>query len=147
MFVLGILQVAKAIFIPFEREFSPFQVELQKRSHEVNEEVRLASIQAAHQEQQLQDAERKQAGLFRFRHDEHWKQSLEWRLQRDRRRKGRHRRKLLDKLSIHDHVSALKQERKKRHSQTSTWLCQTEEFNNWLNESESSLFWCSGHRK
>lgn len=75
--VLGILQTAKAIVIPFEREFGALQVELRNKNQEVEEEIRFASYQAAHREQRLEDLERKQAGIFRSKQSEDRKHARE----------------------------------------------------------------------
>lgn len=50
----------------------------------------------------------------------------------------------MDKISTYDHLATLKQARKKRHGTTSLWLSQTKEYRDWLKDSQSSLFWCSG---
>lgn len=50
----------------------------------------------------------------------------------------------MEKISTYDHLAALKQARKKRHGTTSLWLSRTEVYRDWLKESGSSFFWCSG---
>lgn len=51
---------------------------------------------------------------------------------------------LLGKLSQHDYLGPLRRIRKKRYSETSSWLSQTSEFKSWLAESKSSILWLSG---
>ena len=50
----------------------------------------------------------------------------------------------MDHVSSYDYLAAFKQARKKRHGTTSLWLSQTDEYRDWLGDSQSSLFWCSG---
>ena len=51
---------------------------------------------------------------------------------------------LLGKLSQHDYLSPLRRIRKKRYSETSSWLSQTNAFKSWLADSKSSILWLSG---
>lgn len=51
---------------------------------------------------------------------------------------------VLDKISTYDHLTALKQARKKRHGTRCSWLSPTIEYGDWFVDSESSLFWCFG---
>ncbi len=60
---------------------------------------------------------------------------------------GMRREQLLNSLSTYNYMAPFKQARKARHGSTTTWLSETSEFQNWLNQAESSLFWCSGIRK
>lgn len=50
----------------------------------------------------------------------------------------------LEKISTYDHVTAFNQARKKRHGTTSLWLSQTNEYQKWKQEPQSSAFYCSG---
>ncbi|ERF71485.1 hypothetical protein EPUS_00474 [Endocarpon pusillum Z07020] len=44
----------------------------------------------------------------------------------------------------YNHIAPFKQARKRRHGNTAQWLTQSQEFNRWMNEPGSSVFWCSG---
>ena len=55
----------KTFWKPFEREFGDLEESLERHSKNVNEEIALASEQAADQGRQLQLAERKDAAIFR----------------------------------------------------------------------------------
>jgi hypothetical protein len=83
--VAGIRQAAIAVWSPFEKEFGLFNSELQDRNEDVNEEIRLASAQAAFQDQQLQVVDREQGALFRHKIGKRSKEAHEWRLQADER--------------------------------------------------------------
>ena len=61
LIVLGLLHLAKTMFVPFEAQFSEFTTKLQRCYQDVKEEIRLASDQAAHNERQLQLVERNKA--------------------------------------------------------------------------------------
>jgi hypothetical protein len=60
---------------------------------------------------------------------------------------GKRKQRLLDSLSTYNHIVAFKQARKKRHGNTAQWLTQSSEFGRWINETEVSVFWCSGKRE
>jgi hypothetical protein len=70
---------------------------------------------------------------------------LGWVLDNDRKL-GLRRERLLEKLSDYDYMSSFKQARKKRHWTTSSWLLDTDDYQNWL-AGNLSLFWCSGLRE
>ena len=77
---------------PFDTHFGPLRNDIQARSKEVKEEIRLALHQATHQEQQLQLLERKAAGghrslseIFLKKADRVVEEEREWRVQRDLR--------------------------------------------------------------
>lgn len=50
----------------------------------------------------------------------------------------------LEKVSTYDHVAAFIQARKKRHGATSLWLSQTDEYQQWKQDPQSTAFYCSG---
>ena len=145
----GFLQLAKSLWLPFERDSEGFTSELQRQSKEIKEEIRLASEQAADRERKLQIAERKSAADFRnkllhrkpdplSREDRAWRDQI-----RERESKAR-KQSLLDRLSTHDHVAPFKRARKKRYGSTGLWLGATDEYNRWLHSDEASNFWLSG---
>ncbi|KAI9866921.1 MAG: hypothetical protein M1813_000318 [Trichoglossum hirsutum] len=87
------VQATIALWRPFEVEFGNFQNELQRQNKCVKREIDLASQQAAWQERQLQEMERKAASRYRLLDDLfHRKAVLEsdeahnWRLQADERK-------------------------------------------------------------
>ena len=115
---------------PFDREFEEVATELLGQNKEVKEEIRLASEQAAHREQQLQVAVRKQ--------DRAWKAQIQ--LPEVQARKQN----MLNRLSTHDYVAPLKRERKKRYGSASHWISATKEYDEWLRDNSSAKFWLSG---
>ena len=148
---LGLLQLAKAFWMPFDREFGDYASEMQRQSKEIKEEIRLASEQAANRERQLQIAERKSAADFRTfgrllhnKTDQLSKEDRAWRTQIQERESKAGKQNLLDRLSTYDYIAPLKRERKKRYSTTSQWLSKTDEYDKWLNASEPCCFWLSG---
>ncbi|MCJ1357988.1 MAG: Ankyrin-2 [Icmadophila ericetorum] len=122
--------LAYALWRPFEKEFGEFTKELRRRNEEVTEEIRLASEQKAAKERQL--------GIM-FRSE-----ARERRLRKEQERARAARADLLWKLSQHDYLGPLRRIRKKRYSETSSWLSKTHEFQGWLMESKSSILWLSG---
>jgi hypothetical protein len=60
---------------------------------------------------------------------------------------GKKRARLLKALSSYDYKTAFKQASRKRYGTTSSWLGQTGEFKDWLDDTQSSLFWCYGIRE
>ena len=79
----------KAIWSPFESEFSSFTKSLELQNKEVNEEIRLAAELAAFQERQLQVSHRKRATLFSKKLETESVENREWRLQAEERRTSR----------------------------------------------------------
>lgn len=126
-------------------------MELQRQSKNVQGEIGLASEKAADRERQLQIIERKDQSqhrkfgrLFHDRFDRLSEEERSWRLEYHEQKIKARKQFLLDKLSTYDYISALKQLRKKRYGTTSTWLKKTHEYELWLNECKSSIFWLSG---
>ncbi|KAI9789088.1 MAG: hypothetical protein M1816_006338 [Peltula sp. TS41687] len=124
----------KSMWTPFEREFGELERDLQRRNKDVNEEIRLASEQAASE--------------YRTRFRDIFKQKSEkeqaWRLQANERKSKARKQSLLDQLSTHNHVAPLKEYRKKRHGETSMWLSKQSQYQTWLNDTQSRVFWLSG---
>ena len=161
------MHLAKSFWNPFETEFECYATDLRRLNEEVKEEIRLASYQAAEQDQRLQVLERQVATSHRrlgrlhhekfdrvSREDQEWKikaleresSKLKWfstNIASNPRCVGTRKQLLLDKLSMYDYVASLKRERKKRYGSTSRWLSKTPEYNAWLLDN-SSCFWLSG---
>lgn len=90
--LIGFLHFAKSLLNSFEADFGPFESQIDSRSRDVKEEIRLASVKAVYQDQQLQIIERKEQsklrkvlGLFSQKIDMAAEESRNWRLQRDER--------------------------------------------------------------
>ena len=158
--------MSAALWRPFEVEFGTFQKTLRTQSEEVRQEVALSSEKAAAHERELQIIERSSASRYRMCGDAYGREEQIWRQQyleckSSKRCKkihlplqsnntlssGTKRERLLSSLSTYNHMAPFKQARKARHGSTTAWLSDTQEFQDWLNEAESSLFWCSGIRK
>jgi uncharacterized protein (DUF2235 family) len=52
--------------------------------------------------------------------------------------------RLLDRISSYDYTAALKENRKKRHGSTCSWLMAQSAYRQWREHPQSSLFWMSG---
>ena len=137
--------------MPFDREFGEFAARLQQQSKQVNEEVRLASEQAADRERQLQVAERKDAARARkigkLVHSQISSLSAEdraWRVQTQLRETLVRKQKLLDTLSTYDYLGPLRRERKKRYGGTGLWLSECKEYQDWLLDDRFGVFWLTG---
>lgn len=168
----GIVQYAKSLWTTFETEFGDIERELKRRNENVTEETRLASEQAASQARHLQAIDqqaaseyRKDGRLFRKRVDQSRNETRAWRKQVDQRESserysrrasqnaaeyevtGARKQRLLDQLSTYDHLAALKENHRKRHGTTSTWLSKRAEYLKWLESILSSVFWLSGIRR
>ena len=145
------MQAIKALWIPFDQEFGEFAARLQQQSKQVSEEVRLASEQAANRERKLQVAERKDAARARIFGILVYNQvstlSAEdraWRVQNQLREALAQKQKLLDALSTYDYLGPLRRERKKRYGRTGLWLSECREYQSWLHDDKSGVFWLSG---
>ena len=135
----------------------------------MTEEIRLAGEQAAAREREAATREREAAAkhrnsgsLFRAKVKQMSKEAQERRLRRDQQRASEQsplirfailivcteaeREKLLEKLSLHDYIGALKRIRKKRHGTTSSWLTENKTFKDWVEDTNSSTLWLSGIR-
>lgn len=137
--------------MPFDREFGEFAARLQQQSKQVDEEVRLASEQAADRERQLQVAERKDAArarkIGRLVHSQVSSLSTEdraWRVQNQLRERLAQKQMLLDALSTYDYLGPLRRERKKRYGRTGLWLSECREYQDWLHDDKFGVFWLSG---
>ncbi len=115
--------------------------------------VSLASAQAQKQESDLQHKERKAARASRKmltslsrsvqQNDE---EAKNWALDASRRETEKARTKALDAFSVYDHQRTYKQLRKECVPGTSSWICETDEFQKWMN-GLGRTFWCTGKRK
>ena len=70
-----------------------------------------------------------------------------WQLDAEEQKARERRQQLLASLSTYDHLTPLKQSRRKRHAGTAEWLFETKEFNDWVNGDDFKVFWCSGKSK
>jgi hypothetical protein len=52
--------------------------------------------------------------------------------------------RLLDRFSCYDYTAALKENRKKRHGSTCSWLLAESEYCKWRAHPRSSLLWLTG---
>ncbi|KAI9764860.1 MAG: hypothetical protein M1840_008006 [Geoglossum simile] len=148
---LWVLQVTIALWRSFETEFGSFQTELQRQNECIKREIDLASQQAAHQERQLQEMERRATSRHRLSSDLfHRKAKLgsdeahNWRLQASERKSRKKKERLLKSLSSYDYKMAFKQACRKRYGTTCSWFLQSHEFRDWLADARSSVFWCYG---
>lgn len=143
--------LAKALWRPFEKEFGTFEDELRKQNEYVKADIKLAGEQAAARERQAAAREREAAArhrssvsLFRKEAKQVSKVKQERKLWRDQQRAKAEKEKLLEKLSTHDYIGALKRIRKKRYGITSSWLSKSQAFKYWLEDTKSSALWLSG---
>lgn len=138
---------------PFDSEFGPFKTNLQRLSEEVQQEIVLAAARSHEQEFGLQEQERRATSRGRKMLNEisrkvHGSDEAAdrraWEL--THRRMANSRQKALDALSVYDHMKTYKQLRKDCVPGTSTWLCDTSDFQDWLKGPGKTL-WCTGKRK
>ncbi len=151
--LLASMWLLKTLVYPFESEFGPYQRELEQLSKDVQAEISLASAQAQKQESDLQHKERKAARATRKmltnlsrsvqQNDE---EAKNWALDASRREKEKAQTKALDAFSIYDHQRTYKQLRKECVPGTSSWICETDEFQDWM-KGLGRTFWCTGKRK
>lgn len=145
----------KTLVYPFESEFGPYQQELEQLSEDVQAEISLASAQAQKQESDLQQRERKAARASRkmltslsrsVQQDD--EEAKHWALDASRREMEKARTKVLDAFSVYDHQRTYKQLRKECVPGTSSWICETDEFQDWIwMKGLGRTFWCTGKRK
>lgn len=144
------IQLPKALLISVTAEFGPYEKEIARLSQEVRDEASLASQQALKQEHELQAKERFDARSYRsimtkFR-DEYSRNKEEdknWRLEINHRRLEREKLEALDALSTYDYQKTYRQIRKECVPGTSTWICESPEFNTWMSGTLKTL-WFTG---
>jgi len=68
-----------------------------------------------------------------------------WALDASRKEMESARTKVLDAFSVYDHLRTYKQLRKECVPGTSSWICETDEFQEWMN-GFGRTFWCTGKR-
>ncbi|ETS82029.1 hypothetical protein PFICI_07031 [Pestalotiopsis fici W106-1] len=144
------MQVAQALRMSFDKEFKPDLEDIERCSNNIKEEMIFAQAQAIqrHQKQQViaqREAAKGRSKMNRFfsRTDRSLHKMEDRQLQNDKQNMRKKRQQLLDSLSTHDYMRALKQSSQKRYSSTANWVFETPQFQQWL-EGESSLLWCSG---
>lgn len=146
-------RLSTALFKSFEIEFGPYERDILRLSHDVRDEITLASKQAQKLETELQAEERQKAGMSRsilvkFRDKAHRddEEAKIWRLKYDRRNLERKRLKVLNAFSTYDHQKTYRQIRKECVPGTCNWIYKNSEFKTWLTGTPRSL-WCTGKCK
>ena len=141
------------MFSPFEAEFGPYRILLEQLAQEVRDEVSLALSQAQSHEALLQAREREDASTgreifkrFRKLNLQEQEDTRRRRLEKHRQKLEKHRLKFLSALSIYDHEKAYKQARRECVVDTSTWIPETPEFEDWMLDSWKTL-WFTGRCK
>ena len=82
---IGFEHFTQAFWKPFELQFGSFAINLKNQCKDVQEEIGLASQQAAFQERQVQVAYRKSGLDFRQKMQQESAEARHWRLQREER--------------------------------------------------------------
>ena len=146
-------QLSKALLVSFKTEFGPYEGEIARLSQEVQDEAFLASQQAQKQEHEFQAKERADARSYRqimarFRDDNYRnkEEDKNWRLEISHRQLEREKSETLDALSIYDHKKTYRQIRKECVPGTSTWICESPEFHEWMSGTLKTL-WFTGRCK
>ena len=146
-------QLSKALLVSFKAEFGPYEGEIARLSQEVRDEASLAFQQAQKQENELQAEERSDARRYRkimakFREDDYKSKEevKNWRLEIYDRKLERKKLEALDALSAYDYQKTYRQIRKECIPGTSTWICESPEFNAWMSGTLKTL-WFTGRCK
>ena len=147
----GVIQHNKNFWAPVKKNFEDFAELLQKRHTDIENEIAAATDQASQRDYQLQLAERQKADesskyprVLRFRFDRLVEEDKAWKRHVEQRNAKSRKFELLDKLSDHDHSFAFNRERRKRYGCTANWLARSQQFQDWIADTESSTFWLSG---
>lgn len=134
-------------------EFRPDTDNVQRSRAKVEEELCLAKAQADFEDEHIRSYEREEASHSRWKLKSFLSSNAKSsgketsQVQSDKRRDMERRQRLLDSLSTHDYLTALKQSRRKRYGTTTEWLFHTTEFHRWANDADCPLLWCSGKSK
>lgn len=147
----GPVQRGKSFWTPIRQDFADYAALIQRRHQDVKDELLGAADQAAQRDHKLQVAERQKAEMssiypraLRLKFDRLVDEDYDWKRHVEIREARSRREKLLDRLSNYDHASSLNRERKKRYGGTTIWLPNSTQFQDWLADSEPSIFWLSG---
>ncbi|KAI8951170.1 hypothetical protein F4801DRAFT_301743 [Xylaria longipes] len=126
-------QVVQAFYRSFEHEFQPDVDDIRRCSDSVKDAISLAKAHIDAQERKLQAKERTAASKHR--------DLLETIL-----KKQSHDRKqqLLEAFCSHRPEKQLKQNQRKRFSDTASWIFEAAEFHSWMDTRDLPLLWCSG---
>ncbi|RYC64355.1 hypothetical protein CHU98_g1879 [Xylaria longipes] len=129
------IQVVQAFYRSFEHEFQPDVDDIRRCSDSVKDAISLAKAHIDAQERKLQAKERTAASKHR--------DLLETIL-----KKQSHDRKqqLLEAFCSHRPEKQLKQNQRKRFSDTASWIFEAAEFHSWMDTRDLPLLWCSGKR-
>ncbi|KAI9809378.1 MAG: hypothetical protein M1827_006890 [Pycnora praestabilis] len=146
----AISQYIKAAWKPFKVEFGKTEIDFEAQRQLINEEVALASEQAAELERKSQIVERKEAAAYRLlgvihrkKADAQWAKNEERRVSTDDKINKKKQARLLASLSTYDHTRAFRRDCQKRHGTTGSWLVESDDFQSWLRKDPSTM-WLSG---
>ncbi|EQB44797.1 hypothetical protein CGLO_16412 [Colletotrichum gloeosporioides Cg-14] len=135
----------------FQQEFNPDLEMIRRCSFEAKQQIKLAKARADHQDQRLQEMERKAASKERHKVRQLFSRvgsDLDTikndQIQQDIRRAEQSRRQLLDSLSSYDYLTHFKKACKLRHPKTAEWLFRSTAFTLWEKGLSSPWLWCSG---
>ena len=147
----GFLDLVKCVIWPFDQDFSRMAKNISFCGAELNEEVKLATIQSLARERELQAAERKAASKSRkdvkhyLQHsalDEEHRRDLQAAKEADEA--ALRWQALLEKLSPHNHLIDYKRARQKQRGETASWVKETEPFKAWVCGDSLPFLWFSG---
>ncbi|KAH7024882.1 ankyrin repeat-containing domain protein [Microdochium trichocladiopsis] len=146
----GYMQVARKLATSFDQEFRPDLDDIRSHRKSVTEEVALAKAQVDLHHHQLQATERQKASHSRkvmgrfFSSTENSLHKIgTQQIQSSNYESARRRQQLLDSLSSHDFRRPFKQANERRYGNTTRWVFDTPQFQQWL-DGESPVLWCSG---
>jgi len=147
----GVKHVWSSLISSFEAEFKPDLEVLYSLVRVVKLRIDLASKQAASDMYTLAELEQKSNEAFRlssldFRKEARQEQKAAhlWRVRKARERVERLRTDIKDRLSSIDYLKPWKQAQKRRMPSTAEWFQREPAFEDWRNDSESSVLWCAG---
>ena len=147
----GPVQHGKAFWTPVKKDFVDYAALIQRRHRDVKDELVVASDQAVQRDRQLQLAEQQKADeaskyprILRLKFDRLVDEDRAWKRQVQIRDGRIRKEKLLDRLSNYDYRSPFIRERKKRYGSTAIWLSKSRQFQDWMADTEPSVFWLSG---
>ncbi|KAI1363191.1 hypothetical protein F5Y08DRAFT_251923 [Xylaria arbuscula] len=126
------LQLVQAFINSFEQEFKPDVDSIQTCSDRVKEEIALAQAQAEFLEREEASNTRSKTQKFLSRINNNVNKTRQVQNHITERKAQKRRQQLLDSVSTYDYLRPLKQSLLKRYANTSDWIFQTPEFQQWV---------------
>jgi hypothetical protein len=131
---IGLSTMIKLIWKPFKLQFGDLKARLVDCMSKIEFEINLAEKEAAHEE-------RVRAAKDRITQASRWEEAEQFHKKWENEAEETGREKVIKWLSPADVMSNHNTSSKLRHGDTGSWFLSSDEFQQWLNDDASPLFW------